>query len=99
MLGNLFDPIERARDAANIPGGKSTKKRQINGIIPDIIIDVRNAILNQLIPSTSPTWFDQVGTICDVRALSQHDTSGYFSIADTDSIQPIAKRARKVHDE
>ena len=70
MLGNLFDPIERARDAANIPGGKSTKKRPINGIIPDIIIDVRNTILNQLIPSISPTWFDQIETICDVRTLS-----------------------------
>jgi len=70
-----------------------------NGIIPDIIIDVRNAILNQLIPSTSPTWFDQIETICDLKTLSPHDTSGYVSIADTDYIKPIDKRARKVHDE
>ena len=65
----------------------------------NIIIDERNAILDQFIPSTSPTWLDQVETICDVKALSPHDTSVYFSIADTDSIKPIDKRARKVHDE
>jgi len=46
MLENLHDPIERARDATKTPGVKSAKKRQINGIIPDIMIDVRNAILN-----------------------------------------------------
>ena len=28
---------------------------------------------------------------------SPHGSSGYFSIADTDSIKPIDKRARKVH--
>ena len=28
---------------------------------------------------------------------SAHDTSGYFPIADTDSIKPIDKRARKAH--
>ena len=43
MLGNTHDPIERARDAAKTPGEKSTKKRQINGITPDITMDVRNA--------------------------------------------------------
>jgi SepF-like predicted cell division protein (DUF552 family) len=64
-----------------------------------IIIDVRKAILNQLIPSTSSTWFGQVETICDIMALSTQGTSGYFPIADTDSIKPIDKRARKVHDE
>jgi len=97
--GNLPGPIGRVRDFAKTPGEKSAKKRQVNGITPDIIIGVRNAMLNQLIPSTSPTWFDQAETICDVRTLSPHDTSGYFSIADTDSIKPIGKRARKVHDE
>ena len=76
MLGNNLGPIERARDAAKAPGEKSTKKWKINGIIPGIVIDVRNAILNQLIPGTSPTWFDQAETICDVRALSPHGTSG-----------------------
>jgi hypothetical protein len=60
-------------------------------------IDVRNAILNQLISSTSPTWFDQVEAICDVKTLSPHGTSGYFAIADTVSMGPIGKRARKVH--
>jgi hypothetical protein len=60
---------------------------------------VRNAILNQLIPGTSPTWFDQAETICDDKTLQPHGTSGYFSIADTDSIKPIGKRAWKVHDE
>ena len=59
MLGNLLDPIERARDAAKTPEENCAKKRQINGIIPGIIIDVKNAILNQLISSTFPTWFDQ----------------------------------------
>jgi hypothetical protein len=94
MLGNLLDPIERARDAARAPGEKGAKRRQINGIIPDIIIDVRNATLNQLIPCSSPTWFGQVETIFDVKTLLPHDTSGYFPIADTDSIKPIDKRAR-----
>ena len=99
VLGDLLGPIERARDAARTPGEKGAKKRQVNGIIPDPIIDVRNAILNQLISYTTPTWFDQVETICDVKALSPHDSSGYFSIANTDSIKPIDKRARKVHSE
>ena len=99
MLGNLLDPIERACDAARTPREKGAKKRQINGIIPDLILDVRNAIFNQLISYTTPTWFDQVETICDVKTLSPHDSSGYFSIADTDSVKPIDKRARKVHSE
>ena len=99
MLGKILDPIERARDAAKAPGEKSAKKRQFYGIIPDIITDVRNAILNQLIPSTFPTWFNQAEAICDVKTLSPLDTSGYFSIADTGSIGLIDKRARKVHDE
>lgn len=60
---------------------------------------MRNAIFNQLISYTTPTWFDQVETICDVKTLSPHDSSGYFSIADTDSIKSIDKRARKVHNE
>ena len=29
MLGNLFHPIERTREAAKTPGEKSAKKRQI----------------------------------------------------------------------
>ena len=99
MLGNFLDPIEWARDAAKTPREKGAKKRQMIGIISDIFIDTRNAILNQLISSTSSTWFGQVGTICDVKALSPHDTSGCFSIPDTGSIKPIDKRARKVHDE
>ena len=70
MLRTLLGPIERAHDSAKTPGEKSAKKRQINGIIPDIITDVRNTVLNQLIPSTSLTWFDQFETICDVRTLS-----------------------------
>ena len=37
--------------------------------------------------------------MCDVKTLSPHGTSGYVSIADADSIKPIDKRARKVHDE
>ena len=60
---------------------------------------MRNVILNQLIPGTSPTWFDQVETIYDAKTLPTHDTAGYLMIADTDSIGPIDKRARKVHDE
>ena len=39
----------------------------------------------------------QTVTIRDVKALSPPGTSGYFPIADTDSINPIGKRARKVH--
>ena len=85
MPGSHLGPIERARDAAKTPGEKSAKKRQIDGTIPGIIADERNAILNQLIPGTSPTWFDQVETTCDVKALPPHGTSGYFPIADTDS--------------
>ena len=72
MLGNLLDPIERACDAARTPREKGAKKRQINGIIPDLIIDVRHAILNQLISCTTPTWFGQVEAICDARTLSPH---------------------------
>ena len=60
---------------------------------------MRGAVLNQLIPSTSPTWFDQAEAICDVKALSPHGTSGCISIADTESIRPIDKRGREVHDE
>ena len=45
MLEKLLDPIERARDAAKTPGEKSAKKRQINGTIPGISADVRNAVL------------------------------------------------------
>ena len=63
-----------------------------------MIVNVRNTIQNQLIPSTSPTWFGQVETICDVSTLSPHDTAGYFSVADTNSIKPIDKRAQKAHD-
>ena len=52
------------------------------------------------IQSTLLTWFGHVDTICDDRTLSPHDTTpGYFSIADTDSIKPINKRARKDQDE
>ena len=98
ILGALLGPTERARDSAKTPKS-SPRKRQTNGIIPGIIIDVGNASLNRLIQSTSPTWFDQVGAICDNRALSPHATPWYFSIADTDSIKPIGKRARKVHGE
>jgi hypothetical protein len=43
--------------------------------------------------------FDRVETICDVKVLSPRDTSGYFSIADTDSIKSIDKRAREVYGE
>ena len=43
-------------------------------------------------------WLDQVETICDVKTLSPLNTYGNFSIADMDSIKPIDKRARKVHD-
>ena len=46
MLGNLLDSIERARDAARTPREKGAKKRQVNGITPDLIMDVRNAIFN-----------------------------------------------------
>ena len=49
-LGNLLDPIERARDSAKAPGEKSAKKREIKEITPGIIADVRKAILNLLIP-------------------------------------------------
>ena len=71
-------------------------KRQVNGITPDTVTDVRNAVLNQPIPSTSPTLFDQAEATCVARALSPHGTSGYISIADTDPIKPIDKCARKV---
>ena len=74
-----------------------TEKKRWNH--PCIIIDVRNATLTHITPNTSPTCFDPVETICDVKALSPHDSSGYFSIADTDPIKPIDKRARKVHSE
>ena len=47
---------------------------------------MRNAILNQLIPGTSPTWSDQAEAICDVMTLLLHDTFGYYSIVDADSI-------------
>ena len=43
--------------------------------------------------------FDQVETIFDVKTLSPHDTSGYFSIADTDPVMITGKRTRKAHDE
>ena len=36
--------------------------------------------------SLASAWFDQAGAICDARALPPHETPGYFSIADTDSI-------------
>jgi len=60
--GNLPDPIERACDAAKTPGEKGAKKRQVNGTIPCINMGLRKAILNQLNPSISTTWFGQVGT-------------------------------------
>jgi len=52
---------------------------------------VRNAIPNQLFSRrlASPTWIDQAETTYDTRKLSPHGASGYFSIADTDSIKPI----------
>ena len=65
----------------------------------ETIEDVKNVILNGPIPTDSPTWLGQAGISFDVKALSPHDTYGYFSIADTDSIKPIDKRARKVHGE
>ena len=71
-------------------GEKGAKKKQSNGFI-----DLRYGILNQLIPGTFPAWVGQVGTICDLKALSPHGTTGYFSIADTDSTKPTDKRARK----
>ena len=62
-----------------------------------MVIKVGSAILYGLISSTSPARIGQVETNCDVMKLSPYDTSGYFSIADTDSIKPIDKHARKVH--
>ena len=70
--------------------------RPINGITPNALIDVRNANLNQPIPRTSPTWFDQAGAICNVKTLLPHDTSGYFSIGDTDPIKPIDKSSQEL---
>ena len=67
--------------------------------IPSTITDARNAILNQLILSTSPTWPDQAETICNAKTLRWHGTSGFFSVADKGPIRPIGKRAREVHDE
>jgi hypothetical protein len=50
-------------------------------------------------PSVAQSKRPKAETICDVKTLSPHDSSGYFSIADTDSIKPIDKLARKVHSE
>ena len=36
MLGNLLGPIERALGAAMAPGEKGAKKKQVDGIIPEI---------------------------------------------------------------
>ena len=60
---------------------------------------MKNAILNQLISYTTPAWFGQIGTICDVKTHSPHDSTPDFPIADTDSTKAIDKRARKVHNE
>ena len=49
ILGNLLDPIERARDSARAPGEKPAKKRRTNGITPGVTADASYAIVNQLI--------------------------------------------------
>ena len=78
----------RALGAVRTSGEGEIKKKMINGVTHDVAIDAGIAILKQRTPSTSPTWFDHGETICDVKTLSPHDTSRYFSIADTDSNGP-----------
>ena len=69
MHGSLLGIIEKTSDTAKAPGEKGAKKGQISGTTPGSIIDVRSTVLDQLIPGTSPTWFDKVEAICDLKAL------------------------------